>query len=174
MPPPDRRARGPNAGPDTWFAPDLLCLREKLPVPNARRRRLAGRRLHRGLRLNLPSGQGCVAGMARLGVRIAPLSPAELAEGPGGAVLARAGMIEATPLWYYLLREAEARSGGRRLGPLGSRILAETLVGLCVCDPDSYWHHLGSDHGRWHPRDGARPAGEPITTVAALIRAAGM
>ncbi|MCE8442084.1 peroxidase family protein, partial [Rhodovulum sulfidophilum] len=106
VPPPDRRARGPNAGPDTWFAPDLLCLREKLPVPNARRRRLAGRRLHRGLRLNLPSGQGCVAGMARLGVRIAPLSPAELAEGPGGAVLARAGMIEATPLWYYLLREA--------------------------------------------------------------------
>lgn len=171
---PDRRARGANARLDTWFAPDLLCPGEKLPVPSARRCRLAERRLHRGLRLNLPSGQGCVAGMARLGVRIAPLSPAELAEGPGGAVLARAGMIEATPLWYYLLREAEARSGGRRLGPLGSRILAETLVGLCVCDPDSYWHHLGSDHGRWHPRDGARPAGEPITTVAALIRAAGM
>ncbi|MBL3572732.1 hypothetical protein JMK10_10120 [Rhodovulum sulfidophilum] len=149
-------------------------LRENVPVPNARKRRLAERRLHRGLRLNLPSGQGCVAGMARLGVRIAPLSPVELAEGPGGAVLARAGMIEATPLWYYLLREAEARSGGRRLGPLGSRILAETLVGLCVCDPDSYWHHLGSDHGRWHPRDGVRPAGESVTTVAALIRAAGM
>ncbi|OLS52249.1 hypothetical protein [Rhodovulum sulfidophilum] len=174
VPPSERRARGPNARLDTWFAPDLLRLREKLPGPNARRRRLAERRLHRGLRLNLPSGQGCVAGMARLGVRIAPLSPAELAEGPGGAVLSRAGMIEATPLWYYLLREAEARSGGRRLGPLGSRILAETLVGLCVCDPDSYWHHLGSDHGRWHPRDGARPAGEPVTTVAALIRAAGM
>ncbi|TDX28520.1 hypothetical protein [Rhodovulum visakhapatnamense] len=167
---PDRHARGIN----TRITPDLLCLHDEPPGLHGRMRQLAERTLRRGLRLNLASGQDCLRGMARLGVRIAPLSAAELAEGPGGGVLARAGMIEATPLWYYILREAEARTGGRRLGPLGSRIVAETLVGLCVCDPDSYWHHLGSDHGRWHPRDGVRPAGEPVTTVAALIRAAGM
>jgi hypothetical protein len=33
-----------------------------------------------------------------------------------------------TPLWYYVLREAEVLGcGGRHLGPLGSRIVMETL-----------------------------------------------
>ncbi|HEX5708087.1 MAG TPA: hypothetical protein VFX96_12370, partial [Pyrinomonadaceae bacterium] len=34
-----------------------------------------------------------------------------------------------TPLWYYILKEAEL-GGGERLGPVGSRIVAETFVGL--------------------------------------------
>jgi hypothetical protein len=32
-----------------------------------------------------------------------------------------------TPLWYYILREAEVRCGGDRLGPLASRVVIETL-----------------------------------------------
>jgi len=30
-----------------------------------------------------------------------------------------------TPLWYYILREADACTGGHRLGPVGGRIVAE-------------------------------------------------
>ena len=54
-----------------------------------------------------------------------------------------------TPLWYYILREAElygtTRSpndpfGGQHLGPVGSRIIAETFVGLLWTDATSFVH----------------------------------
>ena len=59
-----------------------------------------------------------------------------------------------TPLWYYVLREAEYygtnRSsadpgvvfGGQHLGPVGSRIVAETLIGLLYLDKNSFLHCL--------------------------------
>ena len=34
-----------------------------------------------------------------------------------------------TPLWYYILKEAELQDG-EKLGRVGSRIVAETVVGL--------------------------------------------
>jgi len=55
-----------------------------------------------------------------------------------------------TPLWYYILREAEyygfdrvaegvtAGFGGHHLGPVGSRIVAETFIGLLWRDSQSY------------------------------------
>jgi len=56
-----------------------------------------------------------------------------------------------TPLWYYILREAEYYGvlakqgegrtigfGGQHLGPVGSRIVAETFIGLLWNDPKSY------------------------------------
>lgn len=36
-------------------------------------------------------------------------------------------LYERTPLWFYILREAELKGRGNRLGMLGSRILAEVL-----------------------------------------------
>jgi Animal haem peroxidase len=60
-----------------------------------------------------------------------------------------------TPLWYYILREAEFYStkdssdklGGRHLGPLGSTIVLETFLGLLDADPTSFVHSTG-----WRPR----------------------
>ena len=43
-----------------------------------------------------------------------------------------------TPLWYYVLKEAELRHAGQHLGPVGGRIVAEVLLGLLVGDPKSY------------------------------------
>ena len=43
-----------------------------------------------------------------------------------------------TPLWYYVLCEAERKAGGEQLGPVGGRIVAEVLVGLLAADPRSY------------------------------------
>ena len=56
------------------------------------------------------------------------------------------------PLWYYVLREAEyfgvthdpnepgVGFGGQHLGPVGSRIVAETLIGLLWLDRASFLH----------------------------------
>ena len=43
-----------------------------------------------------------------------------------------------TPRWYYVLKEAEVLTGGDSLGPVGSRLVAETIIGLIEHDPDSY------------------------------------
>lgn len=42
------------------------------------------------------------------------------------------------PLWFYVLAEAKIASGGDHLGPVGSRIVAETLVGLIEEDSASF------------------------------------
>jgi hypothetical protein len=43
-----------------------------------------------------------------------------------------------TPLWYYVLKEAEVLEGGRELGPVGGRIVAEVFIGLLQCDPSGF------------------------------------
>lgn len=79
-----------------------------------------------GNKLKLPSGQEVAQ---RLGVP-EPLTAAEIAGGADGEVLQTHGLDARTPLWYYLLKEAELRGGGARLGPAGSRIVAETIYGI--------------------------------------------
>ena len=49
-----------------------------------------------------------------------------------------APFARSTPLWYYILAEAKALAGGLHLGPVGGRIVAETLIGLLRADPTSY------------------------------------
>ena len=49
-----------------------------------------------------------------------------------------APFARSTPLWYYVLAEAKATAGGMSLGPVGGRIVAETLIGLLRADPSSY------------------------------------
>ena len=48
------------------------------------------------------------------------------------------GWIGETPLWYYILREANAWTKGHRLGPVGGRIVTEVLVGLIDADATSF------------------------------------
>lgn len=75
----------------------------------------------------------------------------------------RALVLERTPLWYFVLCEAEAREGGIRLGPIGGRIVARTLLGLLYADPESY---LATNPG-WKPSGVLQPS---FTSVADLIR----
>lgn len=135
---------------------------------------LPRRNLRRGLRLNLPSAQDCIVGFARHGVAIDPLGAADLLTGPTAAAVEAGGFETSTPLWFYVLKEAEVQRGGDKLGQLGSRIVAETLIGLIVCDGGSFWHQPGSDRGRWHARDGLKPNGAVVETIADLLRAAGV
>jgi hypothetical protein len=43
-----------------------------------------------------------------------------------------------TPLWYYVLAEAEMLASGLHLGPVGGRIVGEVFAGLLELDPKSY------------------------------------
>jgi Animal haem peroxidase len=102
------------------------------------RRELAVLNLLRGKARSLPTGQSVARKMA-----IAPLTAAQLglnAFVPNILTSAQAAALtDDTPLWYYLLKEAEiAPQGGARLGPVGGRIVAEVLIGLLDGDPTSY------------------------------------
>jgi hypothetical protein len=128
-------------------------------------RSLAQRNLLRGYSLSVPTGQALAAAM-----NVSPMSAAELQQGNTDAVnqaLAAGGFLEHTPLWYYVLKEAEVRANGNTLGELGSRIVVETQIGLMRHDPDSY---LNDDCGEWNPSKGVTLAdgtiaGEPIVTI---------
>ena len=91
--------------------------------------------LLRGRALQLPSGQSAAA---RIGV--APLTGEELMS----TLPKLPGALEAkirrdTPLWLYVLAEAQVRSnGGHSLGPAGGRIVAEVLAGMLAADPSSF------------------------------------
>jgi Animal haem peroxidase len=90
---------------------------------------LSQRNLLRQLTWGLPSGQRIAREMG-----VQALTRAELSE-IGGVYRSFA---TSTPLWYYVLAEAKAATGGLTLGPVGGRIVAETLIGLLRADPDSY------------------------------------
>jgi Animal haem peroxidase len=87
---------------------------------------LAGRDLQRGHAYGLPSGEAVASAMGE-----PPLSAEEVG-------LADVGWEWETPLWFYVLRESEARGDGERLGPVGGRIVAEVLLGIIDGDPESY------------------------------------
>jgi hypothetical protein len=94
---------------------------------------LAVMNLRRGVKMKLPAAQH----LARfMGVEV--LRPEEIAAaGPDGKIAEKHGLHQRTPLWYYVLKEAELRGKGARLGPLGSLIVAETFIGLLQGDPES-------------------------------------
>jgi hypothetical protein len=157
---------------DTHLALPLNDMANEHPDPNSLFRKLAARNLRRGYRLNIPTAQGCIAGIEAAGYAEVPrLTPEQLLSGsPTRRTAVEAGGFQhATPLWFYVLKEAESLGGGERLGPLGTHLVAETLVGLIANDPDSYWN---ADGGRWSP-ERFRP-GEPINSLEAVARFAGM
>jgi hypothetical protein len=177
----DGSAPNRNARPiDTHLAPPLGALPNVDTGTPAIMKHLARRNLRRGHRLNLPTAQACLDGLAQKGIVLPRLSADELKAGPLGEQVAAGGFHEATPLWFYILAEAEIEAGrlaaddpGRgRLGALGSRLVAEVLVGLIRHSADSVWTAPGSDGGRWHPRDGVQPFGRPIDSLAEVMRVA--
>lgn len=89
-------------------------------------RSLAVRDLQRGQGLGLPSGEEVAR---RLGEQ--PLSAEEVC-------LADSGWTGQTPLWFYILREADVRHDGEQLGPVGGRIVGEVLTTLIEQDAGSF------------------------------------
>jgi hypothetical protein len=79
------------------------------------------------------------------------LTEEEILQGAEQDVLNKSLFIGKTPLWYYILREAQLKGQGNRLGPVGSRIVSETLYGLILESPNSILKAR-----EWRPRFGDR------------------
>jgi hypothetical protein len=123
---------------------------------------LAERDLKRGRALGLPSGQAIARTIGLPEDLI--LHTADLKPLPDHLLQV---FGESTPLFFYVLKEAEKFSGGRRLGPMGGRIVAEVFIGLLRADPSSYLNVQPT----WQPRAGefgARKDGE--FTIMDLLR----
>jgi hypothetical protein len=116
---------------------------------------LAQRNLLRHVTFGLPSGQRVAKAM-----KIEPLGREDLSD------LQPMGFDAETPLWFYVLKEAELEAEGKTLGPVGGRIVAEVFVGLLQGDPNSY---LQKDPS-WKPTLGQGQDFE----VADLLRFAGV
>jgi hypothetical protein len=97
-----------------------------------RRRQLPWRNITRGVALGLPSGEAVAR---ELGVE--PVDIPEL----------RDRGVQQTPLWYYVLAEADRQQQGKRLGEVGARIVAEVILGLIKADRTSF---LRADP-KWKP-----------------------
>ena len=95
------------------------------------RRNLAFRNLARGKMVRLATGQQMATFLRGKGVPLKRLTKAQLRDGDNGAQLdrlsakQRESVLTNTPLWFYVLREAELNGG--RLDGVGARIVVETI-----------------------------------------------
>ena len=97
----------------------------------------------------MPSGQSVAKAMT-----LPALAPADLAD------LAPHHLEKRTPLWFYILREAQVQAAGTHLGAVGGRIVAEVILGLLEGDSQSYL----SQDPEWSPTYGT-PAGFGMTDL---------
>ncbi len=148
---------------DTKLAKDLLKLSARV---DSNRQSLATRNMIRGQSFLLPSGESVARELGRDAAEIGQISAAARNDEPG--------LTAGTPLWYYILKEAEiigreepdgSRSPGEGLGPVGATIVAETIIGLIELDSRSW---LGSDRN-WRPETYSDDATVEISTVGHLL-----
>jgi hypothetical protein len=114
---------------------------------------LAARNLLRGKALGLPTGQEVAYAMGIPDSQIISTRntdfPFTIGTGypddntvPEISVAQKSRLVglfgDQTPLWYYILKEAELIQKGQMLGPVGGRIVAEVFIGLLLNDPQSY------------------------------------
>jgi hypothetical protein len=130
-------------------------------------KRLAVRNLLRGYLLRIPTGQAVARKFG-----ITPMTPAQVEAAADSVeqakILRDSGFSARTPLWYYALAEANAVGQGAHLGPVGSMLVAETLVGLVQRSEDSILRTPG-----WTPSLGQ--SGNPQSfELQDLLRLAGV
>jgi hypothetical protein len=121
--------------------------------PSGEATSLATRNLLRNLTMKVPSGQRVAKAM-----NVPVLAAADLDDLESFHLEAR------TPLWFYVLREAQVTANGQHLGPVGGRIVAQVIIGLIEGDGQSYLRQEPD----WTPTYGANES----FTIVNLIKAA--
>ncbi|SFT86257.1 Animal haem peroxidase [Geodermatophilus amargosae] len=136
-------------------------------------KRLAVRNLLRGYRLAIPTGQAVARSLG-----ITPLTREQLITvpvpgqrpvppSPVDDALIDGGFLEDTPLWFYVLKEAEVIGKGERLGPVGSRIVAETILGQLRADPTSFLNQTPE----WDPSQGVTlDGGAQVDSITTFLQ----
>jgi hypothetical protein len=142
---------------DTHLANPLKQLPEFAKTPEIQS--LAFRNLLRGAMLGLPSGQDVAAAIG-----IDALMPEQIASGPHAELIQQHQFDRRTPLWYYMLKEAEVLKSGLLLGELGSRLVAETFIGLIAGSQISIFADL-----TWTPTLGTRPGIFEMTDLLKFV-----
>ena len=157
------------------LSPGTIRLSNRLEPPDPSN--LPVRTLLRGARAELPSGQEVCEALLAQG-RIRPddcLTTSRLVQDTcdhSGSVLREIGLGQNTPLFYYLLKEAELAAGGLSLGPVGSHIVSEVIQGALEADPDGYMSLAGS---KWKLPSWRFPSGSrrPINSLIGIIQLVG-
>ena len=145
-----RFARDPAMSIDTTVVAALFDLSEGSINPFVKRltpeesNALPVRTLQRGIAMKIPTGETVCQALD---------SSANLCHPPEYNPfrdLSDLGLIGRTPLWYYVLLEAEVCEKGTQLGAIGSRLIAEVIEGSLRHDPGSIENELAADP-TWRP-----------------------
>jgi hypothetical protein len=110
--------------------PSVVAGPDSMPF-NDPDRNLAFRNLTRANMVTLATGQQMANFLKGKGVTLTKLTSAQIRDGQGGIELGgltknqRQALVQNTPLWFYILREAEFNAG--KLKGVGARIVAETF-----------------------------------------------
>jgi Animal haem peroxidase len=135
------------------------------------------RTLLRGARARIASGQEIADalvshGRIKSGDKLTTSEVASDTADLSGSVLKKNGLHKNTPLFYYILKEAELKGAGLTLGPVGSHIVSEVIQGALESDPDSYMAVAGSNWQLpiWRFPSGAQA---PVHSLIGIIRLVG-
>lgn len=156
------------------LSPSTIRLSNSLEPPDPSN--LPIRTLLRGARAGLPSGQEVADALFAQG-RIKSsdrLTAAQLTQDTcdeTGGILQEIGFEQNTPLFYYVLKEAELTGEGLILGPVGSHIVSEVLQGALEADPDGYMSMVGPNWSLplWRFPSGARRKVNSLIGIIQLI-----
>jgi hypothetical protein len=125
---------------------------------------LAVRTILRGNATRLPSGQQACRALCPGEAIVDPKKPVVRGYDPW-AILRELDLAGDTPLWYYVLLEAELQEQekGLRLGALGSRIIAEVIRASLEADAESFVSQTGTD---WQPPPWLNSNGEEVSLTS--------
>jgi hypothetical protein len=130
IPSPTKRLYNPSSKKANDLLPEGAL--DKLPV----------RTLFRGAAVGLSDGQTVAQAFGESVLHEKELTRnRDGEETPAGNVLIDEKLTAEAPLWYYILKESEVRHNGNRIGPTGSRIIAETIYGALLRDSNSIFNH---------------------------------
>jgi hypothetical protein len=141
-----------------------------------RMKNLAFRDLRRARKHAMGTGQRMVAFLKERGVDVEPLDEQDLRNGNGGARITRLKpdhvdeLVTKTPLWFYVLREAEVRGDGKLCG-VGARIVVEVVHKAITANANASIFEPDADGDPWHPTLG--PDKDTFRMTDLLMRAFG-
>jgi hypothetical protein len=157
------------------LSPSTIRLSNKMEPPQPST--LPVRTLLRGARAGLPSGQEVAdvlfaQGKIKSDDRLTCSQLTEDTCNNSGTVVRCIGLENNTPLFYYLLKEAELNTEGLTLGPIGSHIVSEVIQGALEADPGGYMSVAGS---KWELPSWRFPSGSKrsINSLIGIIQLIG-
>jgi hypothetical protein len=156
---------------DTRLVDPLRKVLDEKEQPVPCETRLSVLDLKRGYMMRIPTGQAVAQ---KLGLHVMTATEIEDAVKDERQIrlLREGGFLERTPLWFYILAEAanvQVGGGGNHLGPVGSRLVAEVLLGLIRRSQPSI---LSKTNPPWTPKLPGKVAGK--FDLADLLRLAGV